>query len=174
MKRSELSPLPEYFDRYILKCDDEELLTVLKRCTDELKEIPLAEWKKIGLQVYAPGKWTIQDILQHLIDTERVFTYRALSIARGDQQKLPSFDENEFAEQAAASTRSLENLLEELTWSHQSFQAMYASFSEEALLRRGPSFKASYSVADIGFIVAGHQRWHLDIIHERYMPMIRG
>lgn len=172
MKRSELQPLPEYFDRYILKCDDDELSNVLFTCQQELLKVPLADWKKIGRRVYAPGKWTIQDIIQHLIDTERVFTYRALCIARGDTQKLPSFDENSFVEQANASNRSLENLLEELMASHQSFQAMYASFSPDILLRRGPSFKGSYSVADIGFTMAGHQRWHLEVIRERYGQLL--
>ncbi len=171
MKRSELNPLPEYFDRYILKCDDEELLDVLANSSNELHKIPLAEWNKIGSRVYAPGKWSIADILQHLIDTERIFTYRALAIARGETQKLPSFDENAYAIEAKGSSRSLPSLLDELRLSHQNFRAMYATFTPDILLRRGPSFKGTYSVAEIGFIAAGHQRWHLEVIQEKYLPL---
>lgn len=171
MKRSALHPLPDYFDRYILKCDDEELLEVLSNSINELHQIPLEVWKKIGSQVYAPGKWTIADILQHLIDTERVFTYRALAIARGETQRLPSFDENAYALEAKGNLRSLESLLEELLLSHQNFRTMYASFTPDLLMRRGPSFKGTYSVTEIGFITAGHQRWHLEVIQEKYLPL---
>lgn len=172
MTRSQLPVLPEYFDRYINKCDDAELQDVLQTAINEANHFPLDTWKALGDKVYTPGKWTVKDILQHLVDTERIFTYRALAIARGETASLPSFDEDGYAAAASANGRSIESLVEELNLSHRSFKALYASFTPEMLAKTGKSFKGEYSVADIGFIMAGHQRWHLDILAERYYPLL--
>ena len=103
MKRSELNPLPEYFDRYINKCDDVGISQAIQTSINELDRIPLAKWEWLKDKTYAPGKWTVKDILQHLIDTERIFMYRALAFSRGEMQLLPSFDEDKYAAAAAGS-----------------------------------------------------------------------
>ena len=87
MKRSEIT-LPEYFDRYINKCDDVTILEALQQSLQELENAPIEKWKQLGDKVYAPGKWTIREILQHLIDTERVFSYRATAFSRGDENVM--------------------------------------------------------------------------------------
>lgn len=173
MRRSQLHPMPEYFDRYINKCDDVELLDAIQTSIDELDDAPIEKWEALGDQVYAPGKWTVKDILQHLIDTERIFMYRALAFARGETQALPSFDEDQYATFAQGNTRSIESLVEELRLVHRSFQKLYASFSPEALQRIGKGFKGEYSVASIGFCMPGHQRWHMGILEERYYPLLK-
>lgn len=172
MKRSELKNLPEYFDRYINKCDDVELLVAMQTSIDELNNAPLEKWKALGDTVYAPGKWTLKDMLQHLIDTERVFCYRALSFARGDIQQLPSFDEDGFSSAAQANNRTLESLIEELQLSHRSAKSLFESFTPEMLNRTGMGFKGAYAVASIGFILPGHQRWHLGVLEEKYLPLL--
>lgn len=96
MKRSELYPMPAYFDKYILLADDIDMLEALQISLHELENIPLDLWKSLGNVVYAQGKWTIKDLMQHMIDTERIFSYRAVSFARGDKQ-VPPYDEDEFA-----------------------------------------------------------------------------
>jgi hypothetical protein len=171
MKKSDINPIPEYFDRYIHLADDVELKEALKISLDELKYLPIESWKAIGDNVYAEGKWTIKEILQHLIDTERIFIYRALCFARGEEAKLPSFDEANYAKNASTDYRTLEDLLEELKTVRVSFLSLYESFTPEMLMRGGMSFKGFYSVLSIGFIIAGHQRWHLKIIEERYLPL---
>lgn len=93
MKKSAIKKMPEYFDRYINLTDDVTYLEALEISMKELTELPLEKWKALGEKVYAPGKWTARDILQHLIDTERVFSYRMTAFARGDQQQMLSFDE---------------------------------------------------------------------------------
>ena len=173
MKKSALNPLPEYFDRYINKCDDVELLDAIQTSIQELDDAPVEKWKALGNSVYAPGKWTVKDILQHLIDTERVFCYRALAFTRGETQRLPSFDEDAYARRATAAHRTIESLVAELKICHQSFKAMYESFTPEMLSNTGQSFKGLYSVASIGFITPGHQRWHFNILSEKYYPLIR-
>ena len=168
MKRTEIYPMPEYFDRYINLADDIELNEALQISCDELNHLPVDLWKNIGDKVYAPGKWTIRDILQHMIDTERIFAYRALCFARGEANRMPSFDENEYAQNTSANQRSLEELIAELKLVRETSMMLYNSFTDEMLLRAGVSFRGSYSVLAIGFIMVGHQRWHLNIIQERY------
>ena len=172
MKRSQLHPLPEYFDRYINLCDDVEIVQSIQTSIDELEKAPIEKWKALGDKAYAPGKWTIKDILQHLIDTERVFSYRSLAFARGESQLLPSFDEDGYAANAKANNRSIEELVEELKLSHQSLQAMYKSFTPEMLSKKGMGFKGEYSVAAIGFCMPGHQRWHWKVLEEKYYSLI--
>lgn len=168
MRRSDINPMPEYFDRYILMNDDVEVCQAIQTSLDEMAQFPLEKWKAMGDYVYAPGKWTVRDILQHLIDTERVFCYRALAAARGEQQKQPSFDEDSYAAHANANQRPLEDLLEEMRISRRSFLALFQSFTPEMLQRTCMGFKGEYSVLSMGFIIAGHQRWHMRVLEERY------
>lgn len=172
MKRSQLTPLPEYFDRYINKCDDVELLTAIQISIDELDNLPLDKWEALGDTVYAPDKWTVKDILQHLIDTERIFAYRVLAFSRNETQPLPSFDENVYAAAANATNRSLKELVDELRLVHQSYKALYESFTSAMLNKIGKGFKGQYSIASMGFCMPGHQRWHFKILEERYYPLL--
>jgi DinB superfamily len=172
MKRSQLHPMPEYFDRYINKCDDVELLDALQISIDELDNLPIEKWKALGNKIYAPGKWTVKDILQHLIDTERIFTYRALAFTRNETQAMPSFSEDDYAMAASANNRTIESLATELRMVHQSAKALFESFTPEMLHKTGKGFKGEYSVASIGFILPGHQRWHLQVLKERYYPLL--
>ncbi|RAV98925.1 DinB family protein [Pseudochryseolinea flava] len=168
--RSQLT-LPEYFDRYVNLTDDVSLKTALEQSLTELENLPLSTWHALGKRVYAEGKWTLHDILQHVIDTERVFCYRALSFARGEQNALP-FDEELYGRNANASKRSLEDLLEEALLVRKATIKMFNSFDDVMLERVGIGFKGPYSVRIVGYIIAGHQRWHFNVIKERYMPLL--
>jgi hypothetical protein len=172
MTKNDIQPMPEYFDRYINMAADGNIIAALKISLDELKNAPLDRWKAHGDRVYAAGKWTIKDILQHIVDTERIFGYRALCIARGETVQLPSYDEATYAQNGAATRRSLEDLVAEMIVNRQSLIALYESFLPDMLLRSGLSFKGTYSVLAIGYVLAGHQRWHFKIIDERYLNSI--
>lgn len=172
MTRTGLPYLPEYFDRYINRCDDVSIAEAIRSSIEELDAAPLHVWRGLGDRAYAPGKWTIRDILQHLIDTERVFSYRALAFARGDAQLLPMLDEDAYAAEAAANRRPMQELVDELKLLHQSALQLFQSFSPRMLLRSGMGFQGAYSVGSIGFILPGHQRWHFRIIEERYLPLL--
>lgn len=168
MLKSQINPMPLYFDRYINLTDDVELMEAIQISLDELDQLPIEKWKAHGDKVYAQGKWTIKDIIQHLIDAERVFTYRMIAAARGEQQTMLSFDEDEYAAEAGATRRDLEDLINELKLVRLSFKAMCGSFTTEMLQRICKGYNSDYSVGAIGFIVPGHQRWHLKVIEERY------
>jgi hypothetical protein len=173
MKSSEINPLPNYFDRYIKMYDAEtRILDAIQMSIDELDAIPLDKWKALGSKVYAPNKWTLKDILQHLIDTERIFGYRAVAFARGDTQQLPPFSEDDYAANTAANTRTFEDLIAELKMVHYSTKALFKSFTTEMLLKSGMGFKGAYSVGAIGFTLPGHQRWHFKIIEDKYLPLL--
>ena len=172
MKRSQLNPMPEYFDRYINKTDDVEIADAIQISIDELNDLPVEKWKALGNRVYAPGKWTVKDILQHLIDTERIFSYRVLAFSRNETQPMPSFSEDDYASASEAGNRAIESLIEELKIVHQSLKALYQSFTPAMLNKMCKGFKGEYSVASIGFMLPGHQRWHLQILDEKYLPLL--
>ncbi|MBC7935094.1 MAG: DinB family protein [Rhizobacter sp.] len=172
MKRSALTELPDYFDRYINLSDDVEISEALQTSIDEISNAPVEKWSALGDKAYAPGKWTIKDMLQHMVDTERIFCYRALAISREEQQLLPGFDEDAYANAAHATHRTLPEILDELLLLHKTTKALFDSFTPAMLHKRGRSFKGWYSVADIAFILAGHQRWHFKVLEERYYPLL--
>jgi hypothetical protein len=165
--------MPEYFDRYINMADDVDVLTAIETSITELKNLPVEKWVRLGNKVYAPGKWTAKDILQHLIDTERVFSYRATAFARGENKVMP-FDEELYGRNANANARELDSLIEEAICLRTSFLHLYKSFDANMLNATGIGIKGEYSVASIGFIIAGHQRWHFRILEEKYFPLILG
>jgi uncharacterized damage-inducible protein DinB len=110
---------------------------------------------------YAPGKWTVRDVLGHLIDTERVFTYRALSFARGDTAALPSFEQDLWAAQANADTRSMDELLDEWHAQRAATIAMVRGLPEAALRRRGVASGVEFTVRALLHIPLGHVTHHL-------------
>ncbi|MBA4155468.1 DinB family protein [Flavobacterium sp.] len=118
---------------------------------------------------YAEGKWTIKDIVQHLIDAERIFVYRALRIARKDKTPLPGFEENEYVETAFANNRAMNDLMDEFTTVRKATISLFKTFTEEQLLRMGTASEKPVSVRAIGFITLGHQKHHEKIIKERYL-----
>jgi len=118
---------------------------------------------------YAENKWTIKDILLHIIDAERIFAYRALRIGRGDKTPLAGFEENEYVPNAMANSRSLESLIEEFQFVRNSTLILFKNFSDEQLTYLGTSSDNIISVRAIGFLITGHQNHHIKVIKERYL-----
>ena len=118
---------------------------------------------------YAEGKWTIKDIIQHVIDTERIFAYRALRISRNDTTPLPGFEENDYVENTKANERGIQDLLAEFSAVRYATLFLFKSFSEEQLKRMGTASGTAISVRAIGFIIIGHQKHHQNVFQERYL-----
>jgi uncharacterized damage-inducible protein DinB len=118
---------------------------------------------------YAEGKWTIKEIIQHLIDSERVFSYRALRISRNDKTPLPGFDENDYVSNSNGKERSLQSLLTEMAVVRQATLSLFNSFSQEQLTKIGIASNKEVSVRAIGFIIIGHQKHHQKVFSERYL-----
>lgn len=173
MRKSDIVIMPEYFDRYIELAADEDIVKALTVSLEELQHAPLDTWRALGDRAYAEGKWTIKDILQHLIDTERVFMYRITAIARGDKQHMLPYDEEVFAKAAQASSRAIDDLLEELTLIRKATVLFFRYCPDDLLLQQGYAYNgAQYGPLALGFMLAGHQRWHFRILENKYYPMI--
>jgi uncharacterized damage-inducible protein DinB len=118
---------------------------------------------------YAEGKWTIKEIIQHIIDAERIFAYRALRISRNDKTPLPGFEENDFAVNTDAKSRSIQELLTEFSAVRHSNILMFKSFSEEQLARIGIASEQEVSTRALGFLIIGHMKHHQKVFVERYL-----
>jgi len=149
--------------------DDGNLLIHLEDIFSETQEIlaPLTEEKMN--YAYAPGKWTIKDMLVHLSDTERIFVYRALRFSRGDETPLPGFEESIFAANARANDREKEDIIREYSLVRESSIAFIESLSDEALDRRGLANNNLLSVRYMVNLIYGHHKHHLNILRERYL-----
>lgn len=117
---------------------------------------------------YAPGKWTIRQVVGHLADVERMLSARALRFARGDATPLPGFDENAYAEQAGSDQRTLPSLLDELEAARESTVALFAGLPDEAWTRRGMANGSPVSVRALACIITGHELHHREILRSRY------
>lgn len=164
--------MPEFVDRYIHQVEDRELDEALLQSAGAFHAIA-DQLEALGDKVYAPGKWTIKDILQHCIDTERILSYRALRIARNDRTPLAGFEEEDYARYTSATERSVVDLLDELAVVRKSSILLFRNFSNEMLLRQGTASGRSLTVLALGFTIAGHVLHHLRIVEERYFPLTR-
>jgi hypothetical protein len=158
-----------YYQNYIDAFGDGDLYEELEISVHEfirfVQEVPLG---KHDFR-YADEKWTLKDIIQHLIDAERIFAYRALRIARADQTPLPGFEENAYVPVANADRRHLKSLLEEFAAVRHATLLLFKSFSEDEMLRKGTASGVTVSVRALGFIIVGHLRHHKRIFKERYL-----
>ncbi len=118
---------------------------------------------------YAEGKWTIKEVLGHMIDTERIFCYRLLRFARADHHSLAGFNENFYASRANSKKRTLEDLANEFSDLRKANLYLYQNLDEEQLKRKGTASNAIVSVKALLYIIAGHELHHLKIIQERYL-----
>ena len=172
MLKSNITNLPAYFDRYIAHVPDMALIQALHTYGNAFLQTQKNELTALGDQVYAPGKWTVKDILQHIIDTERIFSYRALRFARNDGTPLPGFDENAYADNVNTAQRTVDDLLLEFAAVRQSTLGMYIGFDEEMLQREGIASTNNISVLALGFTMVGHVLHHVHVLKERYYPML--
>ncbi|TGE06059.1 DinB family protein [Hymenobacter fodinae] len=121
---------------------------------------------------YAPGKWSIKEMLVHMIDTERIFAYRALRIARGDQQPLPGFEQDDYVPASGADARTMQSILHEYDTVRAATLSLFESFGPEAFMRTGTASNSPTSVRALAYIVPGHEAHHLHILQERYLPLL--
>jgi len=165
----DLSRVTPFYHKYIALAADKTLIHSLQANLDEMGNYfsKIAEAKHE--YAYAEGKWTIKQVLQHMCDTERVFSYRALGIARGDQSNFPSFDENAYAQEAATNNREWNTIWEEFKALRTSNIYMFQSFSAAQLEYNGLAAGNPTYVKAIGYMMVGHCLHHLQILGERYI-----
>jgi uncharacterized damage-inducible protein DinB len=169
MPKPDLSTVPEWYHKYIHQIDEADLNKAIEENTEKalqfLRSISEDKWN----YRYAEGKWSIKEMIQHIIDAERIFSFRALCFARQDKTPLPGFEENDYAAASKADNRTRQELLSEFETVRHSVEQLYASFDEEQLAATGIANNNSISVNAIGFIIPGHMQHHLTILQERYL-----
>lgn len=172
MKPSQLQPteFAPFYATYINQVSEEfilqeELEISLHRFIKFVQDIPMDKFD----YRYAEGKWTIKDIIQHLIDAERIFAYRALRFARNDKTDLPGFEENDYVDEANADGRTVMQLLTEMSAVRHATMLLFKTFTEKQLLQIGTANNNPISVRALGFVIIGHQNHHQRIFEERYL-----
>lgn len=159
---------PPFYEPYIKKVSGPVIAFLRKQASELLvffEEVPEEKWD----YAYEEGKWTLKEVLGHIIDVERIMAARALMISRGEKQSIPGFDENAYVAEAEFGKRSVEDLLDEMDAVRASNIILFESFSEEQISKVGSANGAAVSVDGIMHIVAGHAAHHMSIIKERYL-----
>ena len=170
-------PLPgEYSDGlapYILEAPEGDVLALLRAQSGEVAVLFAELTEAQGAFRYAPGKWSLKDLLQHLSDAERIFAYSCLRIARGDTTPLPGWEEDDYARTAHAEDRSVADLLADFQATRQASLELFRSLPDSAWANKGTSNGKPISARSVPYLCLGHAAHHLAIIRERYLPGLR-
>jgi uncharacterized damage-inducible protein DinB len=172
MNRPEAGEYAEFYANYISKVPGTDVLGILESERLHMAQLFSGRTERDANFRYAPGKWTVKEVLGHITDCERIFTYRALRIARGDQTPLPSFEQDDFVKNGGFAARTLADLAEEFGAVRSASVALFRSFNDEAWSRSGVASQKQVTARAMGFITAGHQVHHRMILEELYFPAI--
>lgn len=159
----------EYYNGYVSKVEGDDLLTALRQRRDLVADLYSSISEEQSRFRYAEGKWSIRELLGHLVDAERVMAFRALSFARGNAEAIPGMDQDEYMRHANFDERDLEDILKEFLLVRESNVVMFASLPAEAWDRRGVASGYEFTVRALGYIIAGHEIHHTDILTARYL-----
>ncbi len=171
MNKSAILQMPQFFEKYICLVEDIELLEALQK--HRHCPIEIAKLKQLADQKYAPEKWTVKEILQHVIDTERIMAYRALRFSRNDNTSLPGFEEKLYGAEANGAGRSIDDLLEEYGLLRSANILMFQNMTDEMLLRGGKSSEIFITALALGYVIVGHSMHHWGVIKEKYFPLLK-
>ena len=168
--RPEPSEYAPYYEKYVRLVEGEDMLRVL---SDQIGQ-SLATLRGVSpedsLARYAPGKWSLRGVVGHLIDSERVFAYRALRFARNDRTRLPGFEGDDYVAAARFDRRPWNELLDEFEAVRRATILMFGGLDGEAWLRRGVASDNEVSVRALAYNIAGHELHHLQIVRTKYLP----
>lgn len=160
---------PAYFQRYVALVAEDNLLTAFTNQLPVIQNLLSNISEEKSTYAYDTGKWTLKELLQHMIDTERIFNYRALCFSRKETVSLPGFEEDDYAANSNANTRNWQDLVDEFLAVRTSTELLFKSFTNEMLELSGTSGNNPATVNSIGFITLGHFYHHKNIIEERYL-----
>lgn len=157
-----------HYERYLSKLPGNDILAILDQQRREMLLLLSSRKEADGDLRYAPGKWSVREVVGHICDCERVLAYRALSIARRDQTPLPGFDENAWAENAPWASRHMEELVEDYIAVRRASISLFRNLDEAAWGRRGVTNKNEVTVRAIAYIIAAHELHHRSMLEEKY------
>lgn len=157
-----------YYGRYINLVSEEKIIDVLENQSQATAALLKTINEQQAESRYAPDKWSVKQLIGHVVDAERVFAYRALCIARGDKTALPSFDQNAYAAAADVASRSMRDVAEEYAAVRRATTLLFRGFSEGAWKQSGTASDNPVSVRALAYIIAGHERHHLRVLRDSY------
>ena len=163
-----------YYGDYVARVPDGEILTILVEQHDEFQRMVEGLTEEQAAQAFAPGEWTIKEVVGHLGDAERLFSFRALCFSRGERAPLPGFDQDDYVRESNFGARGLADLLQELAQLRVANLITFRHFTPEMTLRRGVASDNEVSVRALVYILAGHFNYHISDLREKYLPAITG
>lgn len=169
MPKPKESDFPPYFGKYISQVNAESLSEAAKTYAEPLSSFYTDLPEEKADFRYAPGKWTLKELLQHVVDTERIMSYRLLRIARKDKTPMASFDENTYAENSLANNRSFVSIKEEFLALRKSTDLLIQSLTEEQLSAEGIASNLPVTANAVGYIIFGHLLHHKKVVEEKYL-----
>lgn len=172
IKRPQLIECAEYYHGYVREVPEGDVFEILGRQLEETQKLLTNLSDQQADYRYAPGKWSLKEVLAHLLDGERVFGFRAFWFARNNSSSLPSMEQEDFIKFGKFDQRRLQDLLEEYEYVRRSDILLFKSFDEEVLNRRGVASGCEFTVRTFPFIIAGHERHHLNVLKKKYLPKI--
>src|SRR5262245_60770398 len=169
MNRPDSNEYVQYYHKYISLVAGDDVLISLSRQFEETATFLHSLDESQGDLRYAPGKWSIKEVIGHLIDTERIFSYRALRIARDDRTPLPGFEENDYIANSNFVAYPVSDLVDEFETVRKATLYLFKRFDEEAWIRRGIANENEISARALAYIIAGHELHHCEVIRSRYL-----
>ncbi|WP_162053090.1 DinB family protein [Pontibacter pamirensis] len=169
INRPTIEEYPDYYQQYMDLLPEGDILYILEKQGSDLRYMFRKISDERAEEAYAEGKWTMKEVLQHLIDSDRIFGYRALCISRGEEATLPGWDEGKYAYNSLANIRPLESLLDEYELTRRSNMAMFRSFTFEMMNNRGVANGREISLRGLIHVIAAHELHHMHILQTRYL-----
>jgi uncharacterized damage-inducible protein DinB len=169
MQRPDIETVPIFYKGYVSYVSTFEMIEALKISSNHTIKLVRTIPEEKGGHRYEPGKWSIKELLCHMMDAERIFAYRALRFARNDKTELHGFEENDYAPEANAHGRTLLQLADEMIRLRISTIDLFSSFTPTMLQRTGTASKNNLSVLNLGYIIAGHETHHRIVLEQRYL-----
>jgi uncharacterized damage-inducible protein DinB len=167
--RPQLETVSKFYQGYVKNVMDQNMFDALRQSSEMTLDLVRSIPESKGEHRYAEGKWSIKELLAHMIDVERIMAYRALRFARNDKTDLPGFEENDYAPEANAHARTIAQLANEMERLRATTIDMFQSFTPEMLKREGTANKNHLSVLVLGYVIPGHETHHCKILVERYL-----
>lgn len=165
----DINEVPSFYRGYVKQLSEGTVVRNLRTSGETITDLYASIPVEKGDFAYAPDKWTIKEVLLHIIDAERIFAYRALRFARNDKTDLPGFEQNDYVPASNAGSRTINSLIAEFLTVRVSSISLFETFDEEVMKRTGTANKNTVSVEALGYIISGHCLHHANIINQRYL-----
>jgi len=173
LSRPDATEYAPYYGKYISLIPEGDLIKIMNEQFDHTLATLGNVSETQSLARYEPGKWSIKEVIGHLVDTERIMSYRALRIARGDETPIPGFEQDDYVRAANFDARPFAEIMNEFQAVRQATLTLFRSFDEAALSRRGTASDLAVSARALTHIVAGHERHHINVLQMKYLPLLK-